>query len=317
MNPSIEAASSPSAQSCPICNSRQSSKFWALIAPFIRNYVQPSHSSLLSLCECRDCQHRYFDYRYSDAEMDRLYGEYRTEAYFSARHCVEPWYGREANASNLKPATVKQRLSGIRSFIRPFLPSEEHDLVIADLGGDAGQFIPLDLAREAYVIEASQQRPVQGVTRVKNLSDLTTDVGLLICSHVLEHIPDPISFLRLQLSSPRIRPGCLVYLEVPMERYALSSALGSEIYSRYLKCILQIPLALICVDFLSVISRSLLGVIIPPLILKMHEHVNFFSPQSLRAMIESLGLVPLEIGIESESNLATHQGVIRALARKR
>lgn len=200
--------------------------------------------------------------------------------------------------------------------MRPFLLPEERHLVVADLGGDAGQFIPLDLAREAYVIEASQQQPVHGVTRVMNLSDLTTEVGLLMCSHVLEHIPDPISFLRLQLSSSRIRPGCLIYLEVPMERYALFPALGSGLYSRYLKCVLKMPLVLICIDFFSVLSRSFLGLIMPPLILKMHEHINFFSAQSLRIMIKSLGLVLLEIGVESESNLATHQGVIRALARK-
>lgn len=80
MNP-VEPAPSSAVQSCPICNSRKSSKYWAIIAPFISDYVRPSHSSLLSLCECRNCQHRFFDYRYSNAEMDRLYSEYRSETY--------------------------------------------------------------------------------------------------------------------------------------------------------------------------------------------------------------------------------------------
>lgn len=249
--------------------------------------------------------------------MDSLYGRYRDEAYYQARHRVEPWYGQAANSSNLDPVIIDKRVAGIRSFILPFLGAGDRDLVVADLGGDAGQFIPLDLAQEAYVVEASRRQPVSGVTRVRDLSELPNDVGLLICSHVLEHMPDPRSFLDLQLSSPRIRPGCLVYLEVPMERYTLSPVLGSEIYALYLQCILRMPWLLICVDFLSVVARSFWGVIFPPLILKMHEHVNFFCLQSLRCMSEYLNLELLDIRVDSASNLATHQGVIRALARKR
>jgi hypothetical protein len=301
--------------SCPICNSQDASKHWAVIAPFIRTYVRPAHSSLVSLCECSTCQHRYFDYRYSDAELGRLYGGYRGEAYYQARHRVEPWYGINANEANLDPVTIDKRLAGLRAFMLPLLGSGDSDLVIADLGGDAGQFIPLDLAQEAYVIEASQRQPVPGVTLLRDISELSVDVDLLLCSHVLEHIPRPMPFLRSQLASARIKSGCLVYLEVPLERYSLSTALGSKIYSAYLKYVLRMPFVLIFIDFLSVVSRSYLGLIVPPLILKMHEHVNFFSPESVLAMINALGLELLDIDVELESSLATHQGVIRALAR--
>lgn len=301
--------------SCPICDSGNASKYWAVIALFIRSYVRPAHSSLVSLCECHTCQHRYFDYRYSDAELGRLYGDYRGEDYYQARHRVEPWYGINANEANLDPVTIDKRLAGLRSFILPLLRSRGGDLVIADLGGDAGQFIPLDLAQEAYVIEASQRQPVPGVTRLREISELSVDVDLLLCSHVLEHIPSPIPFLRSQLASARIKAGCLVYLEVPMERHSLSTALGSKMYSTYLKHVLRMPFILIFIDFLSVVSRSYFGLIIPPLILKMHEHVNFFSPESLSAMVDALGLELLDMDIEFESSLATHQGVIRALAR--
>ena len=188
------------------------------------------------------------------------------------------------------------------------------ELVIADLGGDAGQFLPLQLAREAYLVEASDQEPVAGVTLVADLAEIPSDLDVLICSPVLEHIPSPVSFLGSRTTSPRIRSGCLIYLEVPLEHYGIAGGLGSRLYSRYLRLLSYVGPALIAVDFLSVLARAYLGHVFPPLIVKMHEHVNFFTLASLRATIQSLGLELIAIRQEHGSSLSTHQGVIRVLA---
>jgi hypothetical protein len=317
MSHSIEPKESSSQESCPICNSNRASDYWAIIAPFIRNYVKPAHASLLTLRECHNCEHRYFSYRYNDIEMERLYSRYRGESYYHARHSFEPWYGRAVNSCNLDPMVIGKRIAGLLSFLLPLLPPEKHRLVVADLGGDAGQFIPLHLASKAYVIEASHQKPVQGVITIPDLSYLHEDVDLLICSHVLEHIPSPRSFLQSQVSYPCINRGCYVYLEVPLERYKLASGLRSRAYASYLRYIARLQPILIIVDFFSVAARSLLGFIVPPLILKMHEHINIFSLRSVQILISSLDLELIKVVVESESHLSTHQGVIRVLARKR
>jgi len=303
---------------CPCCSSVKLVGYWALMAPFIRALVQPAHSSLVGLAECRACGHRFFSYQYTDKEMGRLYGGYRGEHYFLTRHRHEPWYGRKANAANFDPSLIRARQDSLVDFLRPFLPRKEGmGLVIADLGGDAGQFLPLLLAKEAYLVEASEQIPVDGVTLVADLAAIPSDLDLLICAHVLEHIPAPIPFLRANIASSHIRSGCLIYLEVPLERYGIAGSLGSQLYCRYLLLLSRSRLALLALDFLSVLARSYLGWIFPPLIIKMHEHVNFFTAESLQACIQSLGLELLATRQDYGSSLSTHQGVIRILAQKR
>ena len=305
-----------SGQACPCCSSLTVEGCWAVIAPFIWELVQPGHSSIVRLMECTSCSHRFFSYQYTDEEMGRLYGGYRGEHYFVARHRYEPWYGRRANAANLESSLIRDRQESLVAFLRAVLPANDCGLVIADLGGDAGQFLPLQLAREAYLVEASDQVPVAGVTLVANIAELPSDLDLLICAHVLEHIPAPVPFLRSQFASLRIRSGCLIYLEVPLERYGISPSLGSRLYFRYLRLLSRLGPALIVADFLSVLARAYLGRLFPPLIIKMHEHVNFFTPASLQASIESLGLELLAISQDQGASLSTHQGVIRAVARK-
>ncbi|MGH6685031.1 MAG: hypothetical protein ACRECA_14130, partial [Pseudolabrys sp.] len=62
---------------CPACGSPDRFAWPALIAPFILDYVLHGTSQPCRLCDCRRCGLRYFDLRYSDAEMDRLYQDYR------------------------------------------------------------------------------------------------------------------------------------------------------------------------------------------------------------------------------------------------
>ena len=220
------------------------------------------------------------------------------------------------NDANLDPSLIRTRIDALLAFLMPLLPPDQDLLNIADLGGDAGQFIPLRIARHAYVIEASEQAPVPGVVRVFNLDALPGELDLLICAHVLEHLPSPHSFLETQIASPRIRSGCLIYLEVPLEIYSISSLLKSNLYARYLRLLNRIQPVLMLVDFLSLLARAYMRRLFLPLIVKMHEHVNFFTVKSLLAFVDNLGLELIAIKQEGGSSLSTHQGVIRLLARR-
>lgn len=87
-----------------------------MIAPFIRELVKPDHSSLVKLMECTSCEHRFFGYQYTGKEMSRLYGGYRGEHFFIARHRHEPWYGRKANAANLESSLIRARQESLAAF---------------------------------------------------------------------------------------------------------------------------------------------------------------------------------------------------------
>src|ERR1700744_724955 len=81
----------------------------------------------------------FFDTRLSGAEIQKLYADYRGDAYFEARHRHEFWYTRKVNdgigSDDVKIAARKRSLAEIlgdraRSFA-----------TVLDYGGDRGQVI--------------------------------------------------------------------------------------------------------------------------------------------------------------------------------
>lgn len=316
MNKNLLPATDASALVCISCGALVCKSYWGVIAPFISDFVRPEHPPIVKLLECSSCGHRFFSYRFSDSEMSRLYSGYRGPNYFSVRNKAEPWYRESTNSANLNPDIVSSRKQGLLSFLRSHLPPDKKDFVCADVGGDAGQFIPLELASAAYVVEKSDQKTVEGVKRVSAVTDISEGIDLIVCAHVLEHLPDPVSFIRQTLNAAAMAQGCLVYLEVPLERYHISDAMSSAGYKSYLESLLRFRPLLVLADFASVLARGFLNRVFPPLIIKMHEHLSFFTPRSLEECLRDLGFETVEVKEEKGASVATHQGVIRLLAKR-
>lgn len=151
----------------------------------------------------------------------------------------------------------------------------------------------------------------QHITEIQENSDLVT------CAHALEHIPDPIRFLRETTHSAHVPVGSLVYPEAPLERYALAGLLQSQSYGQYLSIVQKSRLLTIAIDFFSVLSRARFQKVFPPLLLKLHEHLNFYASASLSKVAASAGLDALAVSEEQGAIVSTHTGVIRLLSRKR
>ncbi len=301
---------------CPCCGSVKARSRWALVAPFVRHYaLGPDAPFTAQLRECQTCGHRYFRERYTNEELARLYGGYREEAYLKARQRWEPWYSARLNSTGLDPQVIAGRQNQLRELLRQMGWREGERRVVVDVGGDAGQFIPLDLAREAYVVEASGRAPVIGVQRVAGLADVPEPIGLLLCQHVLEHLPDPAGFLKELVASGSLAPGCLVVLEVPLERPWLGPLLGSRLYRGWLELVGRWRWLAIGVDFVATALRGFLGVVVVPYFLKLHEHVQFFTAATLRLLALEAGLENVREETVHGSSLRTHQGVLRLVAR--
>ena len=303
---------------CPCCNDEAKVRYWAMVAPFISAYIKiAENKGTTRLFECRTCGHRWFEDRYDHEEMKRLYSRYRGKDYLSIRMKHEPWYSAKINSANLDASIIRKRKEGLTRFLSPVLISDVNRVTIADVGGDAGQFIPIELATYSFVVEASEQLPVAGVTRVHAIGEIPHPINLVICAHVLEHIPSPVQFVADIASSSNLSRDCLFYIEVPLERFRIFSLLQQPIYRKYIDAVLAIRWMTIGLDFLSVLARSYLGMIFPPLLIKLHEHINFYTVQSLRSLAEASGLEVVSEIEEKDSHISTHQGVIRVLARKR
>lgn len=304
-------------EDCPCCGNHDKVRYWSIIAPFIKDYVKPSsNQGIASLYQCKSCTHRYFRERYDDKEMARLYSGYRGNSYLSVRRKSEPWYTSKINDINHETSIIRQRKNGIISFLTPFLNNNRSNIVIADVGGDAGQFIPLEMASHAFVVETSAEPPVPGVTRTQTITEIQHSIDLVICAHVLEHIASPTSFMSDIVSSANLSENCLFYIEVPLETYYISPLLQNSLYRQYIQLVLAMRQFTIMVDFLSVLVRGYAGVILPPFIIKLHEHLNFFTKLSLMSLARSSGLEVLGAIEEKGSYLRTHQGVIRLVARR-
>lgn len=297
------------AESCPCCRGTSWVTYPAIIAPFVAEYALDERPRRTRLVECRGCAFRFFEDRLTDEEVARLYASYRGERYFEVRHRHEPWYTRRANDST---GDGPARRSTIERFVRG---SVERVGDLLDFGGDRGQFIPEGIADRRFVYEISGVEPVAGVELIATnaaLEDRRFDL-VLLC-HVLEHASEPRALLE------RIRrllrsDESLLYVEVPFERPALRWLGRGAWFERWLDGVRRVRFLLTAVDFYSTAFRHKLEVVPPLGFVKLHEHINFFGEDSLRAVLRQAGLEPVRVGVERVTTARGTFSVLCALAK--
>ena len=282
---------------CPSCNHKATDLKPAFVSLFIKSYVLrettglPNYSSFM---ECPKCDLNFFGQRYHEEEMSKLYSEYRSDNYFSARNCAEPWYTKKINDSiGQDPIEVMARKDVFLNFLNSNIPSSRLKSLakILDYGGDRGQFIPDSIGESKYVFEVSNAPTVNGVTRLCSQEDLAThSFDLVMLCNVLEHLPNPISFLRNLKDQIKFKPHSYLYLEVPLERFSVKLVGNGKWYEKYLNFLSKNQALAKIIDFYSTAFRLKFGVVPPFGYIKQSEHINFFTEKSLSALVtESLG----------------------------
>lgn len=307
-------------QACVVCGSTALDGYPAVLSPFIAERIGRA-ATACCLVECRACSHRFFDAALDDAEMQRLYAGYRDPEYLRVRNRWEPWYTDRVNAAiGNDSAEIASRSQALGEYLRRWVPPEVLAGSVLDYGGDRGQFIPPGVGATRYLYEVSGQPPVDGVVAVRDasaLKDLALDL-VLLC-HVLEHVAAPEEFLatlRRELGSRN--EGHWLYVEVPLERHRiLKRRVSQERIGRASpEAAVRRRLPWLVRDFCSTALRVKLNVVPPFGVLKLHEHVSFFSEASLRALLEGAGYTVVDTAIGSNSGKAGITRVLRAIARR-
>ena len=304
-------------QSCPCCTMPASTHYPALISPFILHYALKQTVNDVKLLICDQCTFRWFDQRYDEDELARLYQGYRGPAYLKARHKYEPWYTQKANDTmGHSLEEINSRINLMTDFISPQVDMTKVENVL-DYGGDKGQFILPAFGKHKYVYEVSGVKPVAGVTSLssKEILEKRTYDFLMIC-HVLEHVPDPRSILDSVLPLLASSESYL-YIEVPYEGYDLRWISQSNRYAAYLRLFSKLPGIRTGCDFYSTLFRVKYGIIPPLGFIKMHEHINFFTQQSLATLLERAGYNVLRCEIKGKHNADTFGKTLLALAQKK
>jgi SAM-dependent methyltransferase len=293
-------------QACPSCGCSQIEQRPALIAPFIARYVLDSEPEVCALCRCGDCGLVYFGRPYSEAEIARLYADYRGERYLAIRHSFEPWYTRRFNEDIGGPAGMAPRRRVYQATLAACPDSGTVDTVL-DYAGDRGQMMEGGPGRAHFVFEISGAPPETGVTAIADPASLEGRAfDLVLLCGVVEHFSWPLD--QVKAAAQHVRPGGLLYVEVPDETFSIATIPQGGWYVRYLQILVGWPLIRLAVDFWSTAMRVKLRTIPPLGFVKQHEHLNFFDVRSLSRLLEAAELTLL--------SCAAVEGAVVALCRR-
>ena len=286
---------------CAICGGSIARDHSALVTPFLAHRIWNRKPFSVPLVECSDCGFVFFNPRLEPSEEMLLYSGYREREYQQSRGYFEPWYTEKLNASLSSPESWAFRKSHLKEAI-PGLPELNREFEsVLDFGGDRGDLIAdLVRAKKRFVFEISGVEPVSVVRPLRTLEECGRErFDLIITSNVLEHVGSPQEIIA-QIASIS-SPGTFVFNEVPYE-----SATGVQ--TRMKRLAQEAILAVVK-------PRLAMSLLRPGVLTLMHEHVNYFSPQSLRRLMEVSGFEVLAGGAYSQGNSPLSPKVAWNLAR--
>lgn len=212
-----------------------------------------------SICNtlcCNDCGLLFLDIRFTESEMADLYHGYRGTEYTALRECYEPGY----TARNDRLVDGYRYLELVEAFI---LAHAGRPSSILDWGGDSGKNTPFKASAEAIRVYDISDNPVQPYAHKVTAEEVRRfHHDLIVCSNVLEHVPYPgdvMAEIRGAMAADTV-----LYIEVPHEELIRKN--GRDIQACCGK------------------KRH------------WHEHINFFSEESLRRLVAESGYELLGMG---------------------
>jgi hypothetical protein len=261
------------ASACLICNDSLNRKM-GIVAPFLAERIWGKLAFPVSLDSCRNCRFSFFNPRLDPEEELRLYSGYRSDEYQRARFAHEPWYTKTLNRNlGVDSRPVERRAE----FIAKLIAGRSVESVL-DFGGDMGQLPELLPISQKFVFDISGVPVRPGVSGFREMPKGPFD--LITCSHVLEHVGDPV---RVTAQMRQLAGAAsLVYIEVPSEQpFAPLKRLAQA----------ALVTALRPKTARQILRSGLLRV--------MHEHINYFTAQSLRTLAERSQLRVIDSGLYS------------------
>lgn len=230
---------------------------------------------LCNSLQCQACGLVFLDIRFDAAEMAALYRGYRGADYTAQRERFEPGYA----ALNAAIIDHVPDTSQAETFLAPHVGPRPR---VLDWGGDTGDNTPfLKTALAVDIFDISDQPVIEGARRVSREQLQGAAYDLVVLSHVLEHVADPIALVRDAAAA--LRPGAIFYVEVPYEGLIAADPASRD---------------------LAVRKKY------------WHEHINFFTEDAMRALLARCGLEVVELETRAMTSLANLTEVLAVACRK-
>lgn len=200
---------------------------------------------------CKSCGHLASDLRFNENQMKRLYRDYRGDEYLNLREFYEPGYmqrnavfSHEYHYRNLVDEFILQHM-------------KTYPKSVLDWGGDTGINTPYkERLKLHHIFDISNIQPIKGANIVNEESIPNYLYDLVVCQHVLEHLPFPSQSIANLIH--RIQGNPFFYFEVPHETI-MRKKLPHE----------------------------------SPIKQHWHEHINFYTEDSLAKLLLRCGLTPI------------------------
>ena len=251
---------------CPCCDGTDLHRSPAVLMPLVANrafgwtpveitaewgFRHLKTGMAYSLCnsmQCQDCGFLFLDIRFDDEEMERLYSNFRTEAYARQRDAFEPGYAALNAAIQVYVPDTSDAERALAGHVR-------HAPRVLDWGGSGGKNTPFrHTASRLDIYDLSDEPVIPGARRV-SLEDASANrYDLVVQCHVLEHVPYPETLVRSAMAL--LDEDAVLYVEAPFEPIIASSPGARDLATR---------------------KRH------------WHEHINFFTEEALRALLERCG----------------------------
>ena len=211
--------------------------------------------SICNSVQCDNCEHLFLDIRFNESEMNSLYNGYREKQYTELREKYEPGYKERNDRLN----------SGINYIpdIENFLSSHlTFPISILDYGGDTGKNTPFKTCNKLFHIYDISNKPdiINGAMKINKFTAVSTQYDLIICSNVLEHVPQPVDIVLEIKKSMRI--DTVLYIEVPLEDIVRTNDVKTALHQKKKH---------------------------------WHEHINFYTEKSIEALLTTCGLSIIDL----------------------
>jgi len=175
---------------CIICDSEEVTSQEGQLASFISHRIGVPASEGLTI-QCHQCGFRYGNVRFTDAQAQAIYGDYRTDRYFQEREQFEQ--GFIANCGHhFKPRNGTDK---VEAFVR----LHKEPVTVLDIGGGNGENTPF--RDRATIVDIGDT--IEG------------HYDLVVMSHLLEHVGSPRHFV--DMARKHLNKDGLIYTETPIE----------------------------------------------------------------------------------------------------
>lgn len=301
---------------CPACSvDSRVEKSFAVVSPWVVE-ISKRHGTLLTKYTiCATCNTGWFDISYSDHVLASLYRAYRGESYFKIRNSWEPTYTKALNANlNNGQKWLEGRTRQILNALESAGLEPLNMKSVLDFGGGHGGVMPKFASR--YLLEANEAViPEPGVQLIRSIDDAKNlDFDLVMCCGVLEHLNNPTELVKtiMDLDSKTY------IFEVPTGTPMVRSGAASS--KTVLKLIASNKLLWRAVQRAERLAGRKWRKWFP---LRCSEHLQFFSIEGLRLLLENCDLEVLNISetkpneaLSDEKNLGFEVGLIAVCQKK-